>query len=117
MKLTSVAFALALVVPIVAGADDKAPPSRDTTETDKDVNKKQAKKLGEPELKIVSHLHHVNMMEIDLGNVAQRSGTAPVKKYAEMLVTDHQMADKLLTKFAKDRGTAMIPAKKPETEA
>jgi putative membrane protein len=141
MKLTTVAISLALLVPAISGADDKTPPpdknapsdkttdkdapktndkdtsrDKDTSKDNKD-GKKQAKKLGENEIKIVSHVHHINMMEIDLGKIAQRTGTAPVKKYAEMIVTDHQMADKELIKFTKTRGMNTIPAEKPQTDA
>src|SRR4051812_46552059 len=91
LKLASLAV-LALVAPALA--DDKNPPSQTPkADTDKDTNKdtnrdtnkdtnrdtdtnkdksKQAKKLGADEIKVVSHLHHVNQMEIQLGQFAQR---------------------------------------------
>jgi putative membrane protein len=116
MKLHSIVLALALVVPSLAGADDKSqqqPKTGDTT----DPNKKTTKKLAEAEIKIVAHLHHVNQMEIEMGKLAQRMGTQTVKKYGQMMVTDHQTADTELIKFARDRGVPKIPPEKPETEA
>ncbi len=112
MKLQSIILACALVIPAIAGADDKTAPK--TGDTTKDTAKK---KLGETEIKIVSHLHHVNLMEIDMGKLAQRMGTQAVKKYGQQLVTDHQTADTKLSAFAKKRGVATIPAAKADSEA
>lgn len=74
-------------------------------------------KLSDADTKIVAHLHHVNQMEINLGQVAQRSGSAHVKDYAKTLISDHQSADKDLTAFAKSHKLAAIPADKPMTDA
>jgi predicted outer membrane protein len=115
MKLTTVALALAFLVPAISGADVNK--DKTTDKTDKTTDKKQVKKLGENEIRIVSHVHHINVMEVDLGKLAQRVGTAPVKKYAEMVTIDHQMADKSLVKFAKERGINVIPPEKPQTDA
>ncbi len=112
MKLPSIVLALALVVPSLATADDKTTPK--TGDTTKDTAKK---KLGETEAKILSHLHHVNLMEVDMGKLAQRLGTAPVKKYGQMLVTDHSTADTKLLEFAKKRGLARLPAAKADSDA
>ncbi|MBA2540898.1 MAG: DUF4142 domain-containing protein [Deltaproteobacteria bacterium] len=112
MKLPSIVLALALVVPSLATADDKTTPK--TGDTTKDTAKK---KLGETEAKILSHLHHVNLMEVDMGKLAQRLGTAAVKKYGQMLVTDHSTADTKLLAFAKKRGLARLPAAKADSDA
>lgn len=116
MKFKTMALALSLAIPGLAGADDKpAPKSGDTTK-DKAAPKTGDAKLGETEIKIVSHLHHVNLMEIDMGKLAQRLGTPAVKKYGEQLVTDHSTADTSLIAFAKKRGVATIPTAKAESE-
>lgn len=122
MKLGTVALALALLVPAISGAQDPGQDQPQDQQKDKSAdkakdNKKQAKKLGEAEMKIVSHVHHVNITEIDLGKLAQRVGSAPVKKYAEMVVTDHQASDKQLAKLAKEHGVATIPPMRPATDA
>jgi putative membrane protein len=109
MKLTTVALALAVLVPAVSGAKTPADKTTDT--------KKQLKKLNEAEVKILAHVHHVNVTEVDLGKLAQRVGTPPLKKYAEALVADHQVADTALQKLAKEKGVAAIPMPKPETDA
>lgn len=97
----------ALVVPAVAGADNAKPaPKSDITKA----------KLGETETRILAHLHHINQMEIKLGKLAQASGTAPVKKYGQQLVTDHTTADKDLAAFAKKRGLNTLPAEKADTD-
>lgn len=105
MNLKTLVLACALAVPAVAGADPKAPKA-DTAK----------QKLGETETRIVAHLHHVNLMEIQMGKLAQTNGTASVKKYGKELVSDHTTADKDLTAFAKKRGLAAIPAEKADTD-
>lgn len=106
MNFKTLVLACALVIPAVAGADTKPAPKADTAK----------QKLGETETRIVSHLHAVNLMEIQMGKLAQTNGTAPVKKYGKELVTDHMTADKDLTAFAKKRGLAAIPAEKADTD-
>lgn len=108
MKLRSIVLACAFMIPAAAGADN-AKPAPKTGDMSKD-------KLGAAEIKIVSHLHHVNQMEIQMGKLAQQQGTAAVKKYGAELVTDHTTADKELATFAKKRGVATIPAEKADSE-
>jgi putative membrane protein len=105
-----------------ATPSDTAPPTKlpsertpaDTT-TGNDMNK--SAKLSDADAKVVSHLHHVNQMEIALAKDALKQGTAHVKDYASTLVSDHQSADKDLTAFAKAHKLAAIPADKPATDA
>jgi putative membrane protein len=80
-----------------------------------DTNKSE--KLSDADTKIVAHLHHVNQMEISMGQLAQKSGSAHVKDYASTLLTDHQSSDKDLTSFAKAHKVTAIPADKPATDA
>jgi putative membrane protein len=101
---------------------DKAPPSKlpsEANKTDKtgDMKGEKGEKLSDADAKIIGHLHHVNQMEISLGQIAERSGTAHVKDYAKTLVSDHQSADKDLTAFAKQHKLMTIPADKPMTDA
>ena len=141
MNVRALAIVSALALPSLALADDvkspasptpapttdttrpadPPPPTNDTSGTDKsaDNNKMTDKsaKLSDADVKLVAHLHHVNQMEIELGKLAQKSGTASVKSYGATLVTDHQTADKDLTAFANSHKLATIPADKPETEA
>src|SRR4051812_23965263 len=103
MKLRALAIisALGVGLPALSVADTTTPKATD-----------KAAKLSTDETKIVSHLHHVNQMEIDLGKWAQKSGTGGVKSYGESLVTDHTSADKDLTSFAKQHNLSSIPADK-----
>jgi putative membrane protein len=129
MMIRVLAIVTALALPSVALADpDKTPPADKTPDkpTDKTNEKTTDKaplktdkstKLSAGDVKIIAHLHHVNQMEITLGQVAQKSGTAHVKDYAKTLVSDHQSADKDLTAFAKAHKVAAIPADKPMTDA
>jgi putative membrane protein len=141
MKIRALAIITALALPALATADDqknppatavptdnktptdpKAPPASDTKTTDTTTpgnpgtkTGDKAAKLGDADVKIVAHLNHVNKMEIDLGKLAQKSGTEAVKNYGSTLVSDHQSANKELLAFTKMRKLATIPADKPET--
>src|SRR5882762_481250 len=103
MKIRALAIVTALALPTLALADEPTPPmdktdkSTDKTmdkDKDKSTDKAKAGKLSDGDVKIIAHVHHVNQMEIDLGKIAQRTGTASVKNYAETLERDHQSADK-----------------------
>ena len=113
MKLRALAIITAFALPTLAIADTKPP----TTASDKAASDK-AGKLSADDAKIISHLHHVNQMEIDLGKIAQqKTTTAGVKTYGQTLVDDHQSADKDLAAFARKHGLAAIPGEKPATDA
>lgn len=112
MKIHALAIITALALPTLAIADDKA---QKTNPSDKTTDK--AAKLSDGDVAIVAHLHHVNLMEIDVGKAGQKTGTTSVKNYSDILVGDHQSADKDLTAFAKKHGLSTIPADKPQTEA
>ena len=109
---TMLALVAALVLPSLALADDykKSDP---VTKTDP----KAATKLAEEDVKLIAHIHHVNLMEIDMGKSAAAKGSASVRKYAQMLMKDHRDGDKDLIAFAKKKGLAVIPADAPATEA
>jgi len=133
MKIRALAIVAALALPSLALADDppKSPPmdksndkNPDTDKSkDKDMDKTPGKageksgKLSDGDVKIIAHLHHVNQMEMEVAKLAQKTGTAAVKSYAETLERDHQTADKELTTFAKQHHVAMIPADKPQSDA
>jgi len=95
---------------------DKLPSERDKA-TDKTGEPAKDGKLSDADTKTIAHPHLVNQMEIQLGQLAQKSGTAHVKDYAKTLVSDHQSADKDLTAFAKAHKLMAIPADKPMTDA
>jgi len=110
MKITTIALVALLAAPLAASADDKGT----TTTTDKS---KTSAKLAQSDLDVMSQLHHVNQMEIDMGKLAQTKGsTQAVKAYGQMLVRDHQSADKDMLAFAKKNGST-IPTYKPTDEA
>src|ERR1044071_9769386 len=117
MMIRVLAIATALALPSVALAGpDKAPPADKSTDKAPVKTDKNAK-IADGDVKIIAHLHHVNQIEIDMGKLAQKSGTQAIKSYAEALVNDHTSNDKELTSFSKAHKLAMIPADKPETDA
>jgi putative membrane protein len=128
MKIRTLVFAAALALPMSAVAQSPTPNTPTTPSTDKTktpstdktktpANDKTAAKLSDDEVKIVAHLHHVNVMEIDMGKDAKAKATAAVKRYGEMMIKDHTTADKELAAMAKKKGVAKIPAAQPMTEA
>jgi putative membrane protein len=126
MMIRALAIVTALALPTAALAQDKTSPADKTPPADKTNEKTtdktpgktdKAAKPSDSDVKIMAHLHHVNQMEIDMGKLAQKTGTAAIKSYADTLVNDHQSNDKELTAFAKAHKVAMIPAEKPETDA
>ena len=108
MRIKTFMLIAALGLPAIAAADD--------TKT-KASDKEKPAKLSTADLAIVTHVHHVNVMEIDLGKLGQKHGSAAVKRYGEQLVRDHGASDKAVIGFAKARGTAVIAPEKPDTEA
>jgi predicted outer membrane protein len=59
-----------------------------------DKESKQAKK-------VLTDIHNVNALEITLGRLAQQKAESQsIKDYAQMLVTDHEAADKKVMDFA-----------------
>jgi putative membrane protein len=127
MKIRALAIITALALPMGALADQPAPPAPPDQATDKPVDQPpvdkptgkptKGAKLADGDVKIIAHLHHVNKMEIDLGKVAQKAGTAQVKAYGETLERDHMTANKDLVAFAKQNKLNAIPADKPDNEA
>lgn len=122
MKLRAFAILAALAAPGLAGATPADTPPTNPTNHNAPTNnspnsKAMGAKLSDADIKTVSHLHHVNQMEITLAREAQRQGTARVKDYASTLLTDHESADKDLTAFAKAHHLTTIPADKPMTDA
>jgi len=121
MTIRALAIVTALALPALAIADDQPKPTdktnEKTTNAPAPVKGDKAAKLSDGDVKIVAHLHHVNQMEIEMGKLAQKTGTPAIKSYAETLVNDHQTNDKDLMAFTKQRRLATIPADKPETDA
>ena len=108
MKVKTILLALAFTIPAPAIADDAAK---------KDKATDKAATLAEGDTKALAHVQHVNEMEIEMGKMAQKSGTAAVKKYGEMLVKDHSDSAKKVKDLAKQKKLAKVPPAKPETEA
>ena len=130
MKIMTFALVALLAAPLAAQADtkpgstttttDKSKTTEKTSDTNSDVpsNKpKSTAKLGQTDLQVMAQMHHVNQDEIMMGKLAQTKGsTQAVKAYGQMLVRDHQSADKDMLAFAKKNKTT-IPMFKPTDEA
>lgn len=58
---------------------------------------------------ILSKLHQINLMEIQLGQLAQqKASSAKVKSFGERLVRDHQMADREVAALAQKRNIELV---------
>lgn len=104
MKLRTVLLASVLTASSIALAGPT------TTDTTADHGK-----LADMDAQMVAHLHAVDTLEIDLGKLAQKNGTAAVKQYGQMLVKDHTAFDAKLTAFANKHGMSTIPADDSQT--
>lgn len=116
MTVKAFLFVAALATPSAASAQSTSTDSTHAPAPGAKAADKAAAKLSRHETQTVAHYHHVNGMEIRMGKLAQRRGTAAVKRYGEQLQLDHVANDKELTALAKRRGIAKIPADKPATE-
>lgn len=96
-------LAIALAFPAVATAG----PGTGDTKTDTKTVKKTQQRLSDGDLSTLQHHHDVNLMEIEMGKIAQQRGGPDVKKYAAALVKDHQAADKTAINLAKARGVTL----------
>lgn len=92
---TATAFAMPTIA--AAGPGDKTAPTAPTGVSDLERTE-------------ILHRHQVNLMEIQMGRLAQKKGTAEVKKYGGMLAADHAKADKELMTLAKARGVKLTGA-------
>jgi putative membrane protein len=107
MKIKPLLIALLLATPALAMADNKT--------TDKTTDKAKAT-LSDDDMKVVSHVKHVNDMEIEAGKLAKTNGTAGTKAYGATLVKDHTANNTKLAAIAKKKGVTAIPDEQPMTE-
>ena len=124
MKLTFLVLIAAVAVSSLAHAAPPPPaPPSGAAEAPKPPAKPRpgdaakAAKLSPEDQQIVAHLHELNLMEIELGKLAQKRGGEGGKRLGGMLVREHQTMDKELTALAKKRGLTKIPMEQPTTEA
>lgn len=85
MKIEALLLVAAFAIPTIVAADDMK----------KAKTAKVAPKVEALDLEIVAHSNHVNLMEIDMGKLAKKLGTAKVKAFGVMLVKDHTAANRL----------------------
>lgn len=61
---------------------------------------------------VLSNMHHVNQMEISMGNMAVKRGESQeVKNFGRQLKSDHQFNDKQVTDLAKRDGIHLASVK------
>jgi putative membrane protein len=112
MKIKMLALCVLLGASALAYADEAK-----MKEGTADKMKPGAAKLTDAEQKILSHNHHVNMMEIDAGQYAQKNASAAaVKEYAKTVVADHQRLDRDLVAFGKKNGVSKIAKMMPMSD-
>ncbi|MBX5480237.1 MAG: DUF4142 domain-containing protein [Myxococcaceae bacterium] len=83
---------------VLSGAAFAADPAQGTSRSLTDLAPKDEKAMAEA-------LHHANQSEIRLGKLAQQKGQSQaVKRFGQMMVTDHQKADQELLSLARTKG-------------
>jgi putative membrane protein len=118
MKKLALVAALTLALPSLALADAIGDTNAKVkAKADEKKAADKPTKLADEDIKLVAHVHAVNLMEQDMGKLAAAKGSAAVKKYGAELQKDHMDGDKDLTAFAKAHGVAKIPADVAPTEA
>jgi putative membrane protein len=104
------AMVTALLAPVTVAANpnpDKTPPADVARPT-----------LADADVQALTALHATNTMEIAMGNLAKtRGGSKPVKAYGQLLVTDHQKADKEVLALAKKHGVTLADHPTPRDDA
>jgi putative membrane protein len=59
--------------------------------------------------KVLASIHHANLMEIEMGNLAQDKGQSDaVKQYGEQLVNDHKQAEERTEKVAEQLDVKLL---------
>jgi putative membrane protein len=67
---------------------------------------------------LVSRIHQTNQMEIEIGQLGMRkAGTAELRRYGDLLVRDHRLADRRLLALAKDRKIELQPVVRTADES
>ncbi len=107
MRLSRLAIAAALAMPLFVGSTAEA-----QTKTDPAKPGDPAKPaLSEAEIASMAKLHHANGMEIDMGKLGSEKAKGAVKSYAARMVKDHKKADEKLMALAKKKNaTLTVPA-------
>jgi putative membrane protein len=106
--------AIALAEPNPAPAEKPGDQPAEKSPSDKSADKgpgmeNEKAKLSDNDLQMLGHIRAVDNVEIELGKLAQKNGTAAVKTYGKLLVEDHTTADKDISAFAKKHDVT-IPA-------
>jgi putative membrane protein len=70
-------------------------------------------RLGDTEAKVVTYVHAIDRLEIDLGNLAKQNGSPDMQVFGATLVADHTNADKSIVAFARKHGMTTIPLEAP----
>jgi len=104
------AIALAFTVAAAAG------PGTGADKTEKTVKKQTKPRLSDSELATLQHHHDVNLVEIEMGKLAQQRGGPEEMTYAAQLVKDHQLANTKAIKLAKTHGVTLSKGATPTTE-
>ena len=93
-------------------ADPNAPqPSAQTQSSAADTSKNM-------ESEVLSKMHQANQMEVKVAELARsKAGDAHIRNYADLLIKDHQVADKMIQDLADKQGIALVePAPKSDQE-
>jgi len=98
----SAAVLAVLLLSTLAAANEKDAPAR----------------LSAADLHMLSVLHSTNLMEIEMGKMANTKATRPaIKRYGQTLAADHQKADREVLALARARGATLPEHATPVDDA
>jgi putative membrane protein len=113
MRLSRLAIAAALAMPLLVGGTAQAQTKTDPAKPADPAKPGDPAKpsLSDAEIASMAKLHHANGMEIDMGKLGSEKAKGAVKSYAAKMIKDHKKADdKLMALAKKKNATLTVPA-------
>jgi putative membrane protein len=118
MRMSTVMAALLLVMARFGFAQQGAPPAAPTQQPTAQSQTEPSNQANNMEAEVLSKMHQANQMEIKGGELAKsKAADAHVRNYADLLVKDHKVADKMIQDLARKQGITLTePMPKTDEE-
>ena len=108
-----VALALAVGWPLAAVGESPGagePVIAPGTQSASPVSDARNRAAANHDAEVLGKIHQANQMEIEAGRLAKKNGaSSAIKRYGELLIRDHGMADRKIAQYAKRRGIELRP--------
>lgn len=115
---TGTILAALLLMAMWGFAQQGAPPAASDQQPTAQTQNPTATQSSSMEAEVLSKMHQANQMEIKGGELAKSKTSDPhIRNYADLLVKDHQVADKMIQDLARKQGITLTePMPKNEQE-